>query len=72
MWLDSHTTHYYSQTVLMMATQALVDELKGTKVYVNSMCPGMIPGTNLSYANASQSTMWVDVVQRIFGIVWKH
>ena len=41
----------------MLATLALVDELKQTKVFINSMCPGMIPGTNITPANASQTTL---------------
>ena len=41
----------------MLATLALVDELKQTKVFINSMCPGVIPGTGLKDANASSSRL---------------
>ena len=38
---------WFLQASLMMCTLAMVDELQGTGVKVNSMCPGMIPDTSI-------------------------
>ena len=32
----------------MLATLAMIDELQGTGVKVNSMCPGTIPSTGIT------------------------
>ncbi|XP_067951175.1 uncharacterized protein [Watersipora subatra] len=47
-------TYKLSKMVLMMATLAMVDELDGTNVRINSMCPGPIVGTNLFSTNTQQ------------------
>jgi len=39
----------------MMATLGMLDELKDTKVTLNSMCPGPIAGTNLFRSNAGDA-----------------
>ncbi|KAF6037306.1 hypothetical protein EB796_004386 [Bugula neritina] len=44
-----------SKVALMMATLGMLDELKDTKVTLNSMCPGPIAGTNLFRSNAGDA-----------------
>ena len=42
----------------MLATQALARELDGAKILVVSICPGVIPSTNLAQHNP-KSVRWV-------------
>ncbi|XP_067944518.1 dehydrogenase/reductase SDR family member on chromosome X-like [Watersipora subatra] len=51
---SSQQTYKLSKMALMMATLALSEELQDTSVKFNSICPGLIPGTNISNNRQSQ------------------